>query len=98
MTIDTAEVLRIARLARLQIDEAEAAALAGDLGRIVDYIDQLKEVDLPDDAESLTYFDTDVHREDRSGESLDREEALRNAPESDGEAFLVPPIVDPGES
>ena len=98
MTIDTAEVLRIARLARLQIDEAEAAALAGDLGRIVDYIDQLKEVVLPDDAESLTYFDTDVHREDRSGESLDREEALRNAPESDGEAFLVPPIVDQGES
>lgn len=98
MTIDTAEVLRIARLARLRIEEAEAAALAGDLGRIVDYIDQLKEVELPDDAESLTYFDTDVHREDRSGESLEREDALRNAPESDGESFLVPPIVDQEES
>ncbi len=98
MTIDSAEVLRIAKLARLHMEEAEASALAGDLGRIVDYIDQLKEVELPADAESLTYFDTDVHREDRSAESLEREEALRNAPESDGETFLVPPIVDQGES
>jgi len=94
MPIDTAEVLRIARLARLRMEEAEAADLAADLGRIVDYIDQLKEVELPDDAESLTYFDSDVHREDRSGESLPREDALRNAPESDGQSFLVPPIVD----
>jgi len=98
MSIDTAEVLRIARLARLQMEEAEAAALADDLGRIVDYIDQLKEVELPADAESLTYFDTDVHREDRSAESLPREEALRNAPETDGESFLVPPIVDKEEA
>jgi aspartyl-tRNA(Asn)/glutamyl-tRNA(Gln) amidotransferase subunit C len=98
MTIDTAEVLRIAKLARLRMEEAEAAALAGDLGRIVEYIDQLREVELPGDAESLTYFDTDVHREDRSGESLAREDALRNAPETDGESFIVPPIVDQGES
>ena len=98
MSIDTAEVLRIARLARLQMDEAEAAALAGDLARIVDYIDQLKEVELPADAESLTYFDTDVHREDRCAESLPREEALRNAPETDGESCLVPQIVDQEEA
>ena len=98
MPIDSTEVLRIAKLARLHMEEAEASALAGDLARIVEYIDQLKEVELPPDAESMTYFDTDVHREDRSGESLDREDALRNAPESDGETFLVPPIVDQGES
>ena len=94
MPIDTDEVIRIARLARLRIDEAEAAALA----RIVEYIDQLATVELPDDAESLTYFDSDVHREDRRSESLSREEALRNAPETDGESFLVPPIVGQGES
>ena len=93
MSIDTAEVLRIARLARLRIGEEEAAALAQDLDRIVGYIDLLREVDLPDDAESLTYFDTDVHREDRPAECLPREEALRNAPETDGERFIVPPII-----
>ena len=97
MSIDSAEVLRIARLARLRIGDDEAAALAQDLDRIVGYIDLLKEVELPADADSLTYFDSDVHREDRSTESLPREEALRNAPETDGERFIVPRIVSAKE-
>ena len=93
MSIDSAEVLRIARLARLRIGDDEAASLAHDLDRIVAYIDLLNEVELPADAESLTYFDTDVHREDRCSQSLPREEALRNAPETDGERFIVPRIM-----
>lgn len=94
MSIDVEEVLRIARLARLRIDRDEAAALAADLDRIVAAIDQLKEVELPDDAESLTYFDSDVHREDRAAECLPRDEVLRNAPETDGERFIVPQILE----
>lgn len=94
MPIDPGEVLRIAKLARLSIEGEEAKTLAHDLERIVAYIDQLKEVELPDDAESLTYFDSDVHREDRVGECLAQEDAVRNAPETDGERFLVPQIVD----
>ncbi|MHC4939561.1 MAG: Asp-tRNA(Asn)/Glu-tRNA(Gln) amidotransferase subunit GatC [Planctomycetota bacterium] len=97
MPIDASEVQRIAKLARLSIEEDEADALAHDLERIVAYIDQLKEVELPADAESLTYFDSDVHREDRNSECLPQEEALRNAPETDGERFLVPQIVDKDE-
>jgi len=94
MPIDPGEVLRIAKLARLRIEADEAAALAHDLERIVASIDLLREVELPDDAESLTYFDSDVHREDRAGECLPRDEALRNAPETDGDYFLVPQIVE----
>ena len=94
MPIEPSEVLRIAKLARLHIDPQEAIGLAADLERIVRSIDQLSEVPLPDDAESLTYFDSDVHREDRTAESLSREDALLNAPETDGERFCVPQIVD----
>jgi len=97
MPIDSGEVLRIAKLARLSISDGEAEALSHDLERIVQAIDQLSEVELPPDAESLTYFDSDVHREDRSGECLPPEEALRNAPETDGERFLVPPILERDE-
>ena len=68
-----------------------------DLQRIVESIDQLAEVELPDDAESLTYFDSDVHREDRAVQGLSRESALLNAPETDGERFCVPQIVDKDE-
>ena len=94
MGIDEAEVLRIARLARLQVSTAEAARLAGDLERIVQHIDSLKEVELPPDAASLTYFGRDVVRDDAARDGLDREAALRNAPETDGSFFLVPKIVD----
>jgi len=97
MAIGRDEVLRIARLARLRIDPEEAERLAGDLDRIVAYIDSLKEVDLPADAESLTYFDRDVVREDGASFGLLHEDALRNAPETDGTFFLVPQIVDRSE-
>jgi aspartyl-tRNA(Asn)/glutamyl-tRNA(Gln) amidotransferase subunit C len=94
MPIQRSEVLRIAKLARLRIDEEEAGLLACDLERIVAYIDTLKDVELPADAEALSYFDSDVHREDRAVGGLERDEALQNAPETDGRFFLVPRIVD----
>ena len=93
MPIDGDEVRRVARLARLEIDDAEVARLVRDLRGIVDLVDTLKSVDLPDD-DANAYFDTDVHREDRTGPCLDRDEALLNAPETDGEFFFVPRIVD----
>ena len=95
--IDPLEVRRIAKLARLEIDESEAEGLARDLERIVGYVDQLREVDLPADAESLTYFGCDVLREDRVASGLCHDDALRNAPCDDGEFFLVPKILDKEE-
>ena len=98
MPIGPEEVRRIARLARLHIDEGEAASLARDLERIVAHIDSLAEVELPADAESLTYFDADVTREDKSGTCLDHDDAMRAAPLHDDAFFLVPKIVDKDES
>jgi aspartyl-tRNA(Asn)/glutamyl-tRNA(Gln) amidotransferase subunit C len=98
MGIDPAEVARIARLARLKVEPDEAARLAKELDRIVAFIDSLKQVELPEGAESLTYFGQDVARADEAGACLPREDALRNAPVQDGEFFLVPKIVDKEES
>ncbi|MHC4819628.1 MAG: Asp-tRNA(Asn)/Glu-tRNA(Gln) amidotransferase subunit GatC [Planctomycetota bacterium] len=98
MPIDPGEVRRLAHLARLRIGAGEADALARDLERIVAYIDSLAAVELPDDAEALTYFDTDVTRDDRAGPGLDHDEALRNAPDHDGTFFLVPKIVEKDEA
>lgn len=94
MPIDPAEVRRVARLARLRIEADELEALAGDLERVVHYIDSLADVALPGDAEALTYFASDVTRDDHAGPCLDHEEALGNAPERDDDYFLVPKIVD----
>ena len=97
MAIDPKEVRHIADLSRVELDDDEVARLGGDLERIVDYIDQLKSAELPSDAESLTYFDADVHRKDRPGECLAHDDALRNAPEEDGTYFLVPKVVERDE-
>lgn len=94
MPIDAAEVRRIAELARLHVEPGEAIRLARDLDRIVGHIDQLRAVDLPPGSESLTYFGHDAHREDRAVEGLTSEQALANAPETDGFFFLVPKILD----
>ena len=98
MPIDPEEVRRIARLARLRIEADEADALARDLERIVAHIDGLAEVELAEDAASLTYFECDVTRDDRPGPCLDHGDALRNAPDHDGTYFLVPKIVDKDEA
>jgi aspartyl-tRNA(Asn)/glutamyl-tRNA(Gln) amidotransferase subunit C len=92
--MDLEEVLRIAALARIRIAPEEAERLAGDLERIVAYVASLADVKLPPGAEALTYFDQDVHREDRTAAVLERDAALYNAPETDGVWFLVPRVVE----
>ena len=93
MPIEPDEVRHVARLSRLEATSEEMDSLAGDLQKIVSYIDRLQEVELSPDDEALTYFDADVHREDRTASGLEREDALRNAPDADGEFFLVPKIL-----
>jgi aspartyl-tRNA(Asn)/glutamyl-tRNA(Gln) amidotransferase subunit C len=98
MPIDPREVRRLARLARVRLETDEADALARDLERIVAYVDSLADVELPEDAEPLPCFDTGVTRDDRPGPCLDRDDALRNAPDHDGAFFLVPKVVDKDEA
>ena len=45
MKISKEEVLYVANLARLDIDEAAVEKLTGQIGNILDYVDQLKQVD-----------------------------------------------------
>jgi aspartyl-tRNA(Asn)/glutamyl-tRNA(Gln) amidotransferase subunit C len=94
MAIDRDEILRLAALARIRVDPEEAEQLAADLRSVLGHLDVIREV-IPSDADaSGAWFDSDVHREDRTAEGLDREAALRNAPVEDGECFVVPRIID----
>ena len=59
------------------------------------YMDKLGELNT-DDVEPMMHVEdiTNIFREDTVTESLDREAALKNAPKTDGEYFLVPKILD----
>ena len=94
MKITKDEVLYVADLARLDLDEASIDRFAGQIDTILDYIDKLNELDTggirpTSHAISLT----NAFREDEPKGHLDREQALANAPEKEDGSFIVPKVV-----
>lgn len=93
MSLTRGDVVKVALLARLQLDDEEMEAMTRQLGQIVQYVDQLGEVDA-DRVEPMAHAVevTNVFRPDGTAPGLSREEALANAPRANDEAFLVPPV------
>lgn len=94
MTITKSEVLHVAHLARLHIDDTDIDRFAGQIDSILAYVDTLKKVDTTGvRATSHAINLTNAFRQDEVQGQLDREEALANAPEKDDGAFVVPKII-----
>ena len=90
MKLTQEELRHVADLARLGLRDDELEALATELSSILEYIDQLEQLDtsaIPPTAQVGELVD--VMRDDEVGPSLDVEDALRNAPARDGTYFLV---------
>jgi aspartyl-tRNA(Asn)/glutamyl-tRNA(Gln) amidotransferase subunit C len=85
------EVLHVARLARLQLADAEIDPMARELSAVLDHVAKIAELDL-DGVEPTTHVVavTDRLRADEPCESLPREIALARAPAVSGDGFLVP--------
>jgi len=95
MKITKDEVLYVADLARLDLDEAAIEKFAGQIDSILDYVDKLNEVDTAGvRPTSHAIFLTNAFREDEPKEHLDREEALANAPQKEDGSFIVPKIIE----
>lgn len=101
LTPDTVD--RIAALARLDLTDAERLLFAGQLGAILDYVDQLAAVDLddPGDANAGASAESDpsslVLRPDIPHPSLPRDLALANAPKVVDGQIWVPAFLGEGE-
>jgi len=89
------DVEYVAGLAHLALDDATKERLVGEMGEILGYMDKLNELNT-DAIEPMMHAQemTNVYRDDEVKPSLEREEALRNAPHTDGEYFLVPKILE----
>jgi aspartyl-tRNA(Asn)/glutamyl-tRNA(Gln) amidotransferase subunit C len=93
--ISKEEVERVAKLARLEISEGEKDAFSKQLSSILTYIEELKSWDTTGIEPTATVLEqTNVLREDRAQSSLPVEQALMNAPDSDGGYFRVPRILE----
>ncbi|MCK4958224.1 MAG: Asp-tRNA(Asn)/Glu-tRNA(Gln) amidotransferase subunit GatC [Planctomycetes bacterium] len=93
--IDEAQVRKVAKLARLQLDDAEVTQFSADLSSIVEYIEKLNELDT-DSVEPLAHCLPvhNVFREDVVKPSLTVEQVLANAPQRADDFFKVPKILD----
>ena len=95
MSLDTATVRRIAKLARIRVEEAEVATLQTELNAILGYVEQLNEVDvagvipLSGGAQMAMRLREDVVSEGEMAERI-----LANAPDREGRFFAVPKVVE----
>lgn len=93
--ISRAEVEKVAKLARLELSDAEIEEFTGQLGAILEYVAKMNELDT-EAVEPLAHClaVSNVFREDQVKKSLGTEKTLANAPERSGEFFRVPRILD----
>ena len=94
MRIPIKEVEHIARLARLRLTEEEKEKYSIQLGKILEYVQQLNELDLEYVPPTSHVFPLkNVFRKDVVRESLPQGEALRNAPQKERGYFKVPKVL-----
>jgi aspartyl-tRNA(Asn)/glutamyl-tRNA(Gln) amidotransferase subunit C len=93
-TLTRADVEHVAYLARLGLSEEELARLEGQLNHILDQYAKLAELDTDDIPPTAQVIELEnILREDVAIPSLPPEAVLRNAPERDGDFFVVPAIL-----
>jgi len=95
MPLDTATVRRIAKLARIRVEEAEIPNFQTELNAILSYVEQLNEVDvtgiepLSGGAQMAMRLRPDICDDGNIAEKI-----LANAPDRAGEFFAVPKVVE----
>lgn len=95
MKISREEIEHIAVLGRLSLSEEEKEMFGPQLSNILDYVEQLNELDTKDvEPTSHVIPLNNVMREDIPGGSISREEALMNAPSHTEKFFRVPKIIE----
>ena len=89
------EVEHVARLARLELTEAEKEQMTAQLDAILEYIGKLNQLDTSAVEPTSTVIPmVSVMREDEVRPSLTQDEALANAPDREGLYFRVPRIIE----
>lgn len=95
MALDKATVARIATLARIRVAEEELEPLADELSTILDWIEQLGEVDTADVPPMTSVAEMTLPmRDDKVSDGGASDAVLGNAPRSARGFFTVPKVVE----
>ena len=94
MEINSALVNNIAHLARLHFSDEEKYEIEHDMQRMIAFVEKLGEIDTTGIAPLLHMGNAvNIFREDEIKGSITREEALLNAPGTEGVFFKVPKVI-----
>ena len=94
-SLEKEAVKHLATLARLRFSEDDLTAIQSDLEQILGYVDELQSLDTENvEPTSHGVELAGKFREDVRGQGLARDVALEQAPESQGEGFGVPKVID----
>ena len=95
MSIDTGTAAKVAKLARIKVEDDQLPALAEELNRILGFIEQLSEVDV-DGVEPMTSVTPQrlKRREDVVTDGGYQDKVLSNAPDAREGFFAVPKVVE----
>jgi len=96
--IDSEQVRKVAHLARLELTAEEEARFTSQLGSILEYFEQLSELDVTNAPPTTRAIDvSNVVRQDELEPYPNREAILACAPEQEGDFFKVPKIINTAE-
>ena len=94
MIIDRDHILKLAELANLRLAEEEIDSYISDINQILDLVSEIQDVDTTGIDPLLNVLDEfSQMREDQSNIKTSRDEALKNAPDTDGVYFQVPKTI-----
>ena len=95
MSISREDVIHVAKLAKLRLQEPEIERMMADLGKILAYVELLEELDT-DDVPPTAHVAVSRAplRQDEANEVLSTEDTLREAPRQAEDAFAVPGFMD----
>jgi len=96
MLVDKSTVLRIAELAKIEVDDGDIEKLTSDLSNILGWVEQLNDVNTDDVIPMFSgVADTYLRfREDEVTEGNQQKEVLSNAPDSFDGLFAVPKVLE----
>ncbi|WCL55712.1 MULTISPECIES: Asp-tRNA(Asn)/Glu-tRNA(Gln) amidotransferase subunit GatC [Kordiimonadales] len=93
--IDKATVAKIARLARIRIEDDKLDHLAGELNGIMHWIEQLNEVNTDNIAPMASVVDAKLRwRQDEVNDGGIQDKVLKNAPNAEYGFFTVPKVIE----
>ncbi|EOL46685.1 aspartyl/glutamyl-tRNA(Asn/Gln) amidotransferase subunit C [Enterococcus phoeniculicola] len=99
MAISEEEVKHVAKLSKLDFKQEELESFTDQLGKIIDMVELLEEVDTEGvDFTSNVIETINVMRQDRAQPGWNRDELMRNVPETEDGFIKVPAIIDEGEA